>query len=214
VGQFAPKYHGQFAPKQWVSLRRNGVVSFIIISTDTIVVLDNKKSRHDIDLATYNSLVSNPCSQLDTNYDDFSREKKFSTGYVKPTGPDDDPAAPISTKFYNVIFYKYICKTGVSYYINLNSNSITPLATERGVIIILKNKTRINKPNALVETKVNENGDEFDRYTRSSFIRLTANDLLLLKASPIDEYELYDSQESETDFAVLHQMFMCLLKAK
>jgi hypothetical protein len=32
VGQFAPKYHGQFAPKQWVSLRRNGVVSFIIIS--------------------------------------------------------------------------------------------------------------------------------------------------------------------------------------
>jgi bifunctional non-homologous end joining protein LigD len=33
VGQFAPKYHGQFAPKQWVSLRRNGVVSFIIIST-------------------------------------------------------------------------------------------------------------------------------------------------------------------------------------
>jgi len=33
VGQFAPKYHGQFAPKQWVSLRRNGVVSFIIISS-------------------------------------------------------------------------------------------------------------------------------------------------------------------------------------
>jgi hypothetical protein len=33
VGQFAPKYHGQFAPKQWVSLRRNSVVSFIIIST-------------------------------------------------------------------------------------------------------------------------------------------------------------------------------------
>lgn len=33
VGQFAPKYHGQFAPKQWVSLPRNGVVSFIIIST-------------------------------------------------------------------------------------------------------------------------------------------------------------------------------------
>ena len=32
VGQFAPKYHGQFAPKRWVSLRRNGVVSFIIIS--------------------------------------------------------------------------------------------------------------------------------------------------------------------------------------
>src|ERR1700748_802355 len=32
VGQFAPKYHGQFAPKQWVSLRRNSVVSFIIIS--------------------------------------------------------------------------------------------------------------------------------------------------------------------------------------
>ena len=35
VGQFAPKYHGQFAPKQWVSLRRNGVVSFIIISSYT-----------------------------------------------------------------------------------------------------------------------------------------------------------------------------------
>jgi len=33
VGQFAPKCHGQFAPKQWVSLRRNGVVSFIIISS-------------------------------------------------------------------------------------------------------------------------------------------------------------------------------------
>src|ERR1700744_1512141 len=37
VGQFAPKCPGQFAPKQWVSLRRNGVVSFIIISR-----LDNK----------------------------------------------------------------------------------------------------------------------------------------------------------------------------
>ncbi|TFF37656.1 hypothetical protein [Mucilaginibacter psychrotolerans] len=33
VGQFAPKYHGQFAPKQWVSLRRNGVVSFVIATT-------------------------------------------------------------------------------------------------------------------------------------------------------------------------------------
>ena len=32
MGQFAPKCPGQFAPKQWVSLRRNGVVSFIIIS--------------------------------------------------------------------------------------------------------------------------------------------------------------------------------------
>ncbi|QTE44561.1 protein kinase [Mucilaginibacter rubeus] len=38
VGQFAPKYHGQFAPKQWVSLRRNGVVSFIIISNLGIYV--------------------------------------------------------------------------------------------------------------------------------------------------------------------------------
>ena len=36
VGQFAPKYHGQFAPKQWVSLRRNGVVSFIIISSQNV----------------------------------------------------------------------------------------------------------------------------------------------------------------------------------
>ncbi|EHQ27481.1 hypothetical protein [Mucilaginibacter paludis] len=41
VGQFAPKYHGRFAPKQWVSLRRNGVVSFIIISTGhTIYTFD------------------------------------------------------------------------------------------------------------------------------------------------------------------------------
>jgi hypothetical protein len=34
VGQFAPKYPGQFAPKRGVSLRRNGVVSFIRISTN------------------------------------------------------------------------------------------------------------------------------------------------------------------------------------
>jgi hypothetical protein len=33
VGQFAPKYPGQFAPKRGVSLRRNGMVTFIRIST-------------------------------------------------------------------------------------------------------------------------------------------------------------------------------------
>nr|NYE68004.1 hypothetical protein [Mucilaginibacter sp. E4BP6] len=38
-GQFAPKCPGQFAPKQWVSLRRNGVVSFIIISNEVVLAV-------------------------------------------------------------------------------------------------------------------------------------------------------------------------------
>jgi hypothetical protein len=47
VGQFAPKCPGQFAPKQWVSLRRNGVVSFIIISTK-ISLRRNEQGKTDL----------------------------------------------------------------------------------------------------------------------------------------------------------------------
>jgi len=46
VGQFAPKCPGQFAPKRGVSLRRNGMVTFIRISNDELQSL-NKLSVSD-----------------------------------------------------------------------------------------------------------------------------------------------------------------------
>jgi hypothetical protein len=51
VGQFAPKYHGQFAPKQWVSLRRNGVVSFIIISNLSLEQKERYRKGKEVELS-------------------------------------------------------------------------------------------------------------------------------------------------------------------
>ncbi len=160
----------------------------------------------------YNEMIKNPCLQIDESYDDFSRTKKYETGYFKPENPNNSETLnPTHEPPYDIMYYKEKSKNGISYFMSLTANSITALAREKGVIIILKNKKRINKPNAIVETEVNEHGDDYDRFIRRSYIKLNAQDIQLLKQSPIDEFELYDSQVSEIDYDNLHKVFLCLL---
>ena len=159
----------------------------------------------------YNELIKNPCLQIDEKYDNFSQTKKYETGYFKPENPNKSDTLTTKEPAYDIIYYKEKSKNGINYYMRLTANSITPLARQKGVTIILKNKMRIKKPDAIVETKVNEQGDDFNRFLRKSFIKLNNHDIQLLKQSPINEFELYDSQVSEKDYDLLHKVFLCLL---
>jgi hypothetical protein len=163
-------------------------------------------------MSEYLAQLKNPCLQIDENYDDFSRTKNYETGYFKPENPNNSETLnPTHEPPYDIMYHKEKSKNGISYFISLTANSITALARERGVIIILKNKKRINKPNAIVETEVNEHGDDYDRFIRKSYIKLNDQDIQLLKQSPIDEFELYDEQVKELDYNNLYAMFLCLL---
>lgn len=98
------------------------------------------------------------------------------------------------------------------YYIHLTIN--VPSAREGdGVFLILKNGKKISKPTAPVETIIDKEEQDIlhPGFILKATVLLTATDLALLKASPIDEYELFyansESRESDEEF----KMFLCLI---
>ncbi len=169
------------------------------------IELSNKKKQDEAE----NKELAEPCSRIDYEYDEFHYTKKFNTAL-------DLPALIADTsyfKFYDIVFYKEIKKSIPTYYISLQTISSTPLATQKGVIIILNNGKRLNKPLAKVTTEVETIHDESE-YVRHSFIQLNQNDLTLLKASPIKEYELYIDQSNLLFSDTVYKMFLCLLMKK
>jgi hypothetical protein len=173
--------------------------------------IDSNKRKSEKEISDYNNIIANPCLQVDGDYDEFHYEYKYSTGYIKPKDPTIENDYPKPSEYYDAIFYKNKSKTNSIYYLNLMGEAPNALAAEQGVIIILKNKKRLNKPLAIIKTEVNERGDNGESFIRNSFIKLTQQDIQLLKSSPIDSFELYDTQVSELDYKVLYQMFLCIL---
>jgi hypothetical protein len=153
--------------------------------------------------------IDDPCSEIEYMYDNFHYTKKYNTALEYPQLIADTSYE----KFFNAVFYKEIYKGNSTYYLALNTTSSLAQAMERGVIIILKNGKRIGKPLAKVETTVEEVHDEA-AYVVKSFITLNSNDILLLKSSPLKEFELYVDQDSVAHADILYKMFLCLLAKK
>jgi len=145
------------------------------------------------------------CSRIEVSEDDMEDKKSFSTPFT-------------STSVDDAYFIKEITKKGVTtYYLSLSAESSSALATEKGVIILLKNGKKLLKPSATVETDVNKykhnpyDGD----FIRKAFIHLTSTDIQLLATSAIKKFRLYDEDGIPPgDSDNLLMMFQCLLTKK
>ncbi|QJD97731.1 hypothetical protein HH214_18545 [Mucilaginibacter robiniae] len=151
--------------------------------------------------------VVDPCALIDESYDEFSHTKQYTTAYIYHR-ENESPFDPTET--YHVDFTKYIKKSGVNYYMALETTSNIPLATEQGAIVILKNGKRLKKPLAKVTTTVNSKAE----YVRRSFITLTSADIAILKSSPIKRFQLYIDQDIVNDSETVYKMFLCLINKK
>lgn len=153
-------------------------------------------------LATVISLLSltalsqdsiNCNEHLNRTVDDFS-------GEITIEAKITDDASFIKIKTGNIIRYYlsiYIAESGIY--------------NGKGVTIILQNGKKINKPNELVESTYIAG----NFYTRA-FIRLTTNDIQLLKQSGIVKYKLYISSDelTESNSNWSKVIFNCLLNSK
>ena len=178
------------------------------VVTDLIKPKENKKEEFI------------PCSKIDYEYDEFEYTKKYSTAssYDEQVERPHDPAyyagekTETKTIWYNTVFYKNIEKGQPTYYLALEIPSSTP-THNKGVIIILNNGSRINRPLEKVTTRVRETESD-EPYMVRSFMRLKQTDISLLKSSPIKEFELFADQAYSVQSEKVYQMFLCLLTKK
>jgi len=150
-----------------------------------------------------------PCSHIEYTYNEFHHTKQYNTAISLPISIAD-------TSYYsnyNAVFYKYIEKGQTTYYLSLSTVTTVPDVNRKGVIIILKNGRRINKPNEIVKTEVETIRGESEHVVES-FIRLLPNDILLLKSSPLKKFELYVDQDVVSQNDAIFQMFLCLVNKK
>ena len=82
---------------------------------------------------------------------------------------------------------------------------------EKGVILLLNDKTKINLPDVDVDCKVNSKGDG---YEYSSFIELSKEQIEILKVKEIDKIRLYiyDSDLNGSTSTKLKEYLKCLIK--
>lgn len=149
---------------------------------------------------TTDSLVSRndseDCERITKTVDEFTGEIKFEFSITDDNGGD-------------VNFLKIIRGGSTVYYLSIYIKE-AGIYTGTGVILILKNGKKINKPNAKVDYSYA--GSSF--YT-TTFIRLGAEDIALLKQSSIEKYKLYISSSSITENPYASKdLFNCLLKVK
>lgn len=160
--------------------------------------LTQKKAAADADNKEFEAIKNDPCAGITYEYNKIDRAKEFTT-------PLDGGG-----RSFNCSFSKRIENGVSSYTLFLSTRSDPPRATEKGVMILLKNGKRISKPDAKVTSKV----DDGSGYLRTSIITLTAADIAVLKTSQIDTYKLYIDDETPDDGEALYKMFLCLLTKK
>jgi len=142
------------------------------------------------------SLKKDPCPLVEYKYDDFTGERNYSTPYSK------------DNKSLNIRFYKNVKNNGTAvYFMALNTIITRAWATERGVILLLKNGKKIEKPSAEVTTRV----DSHANFETSSIITLSAQDIALLKTSPIKKFKLYVAESEADEPEMMQKLLICLL---
>ncbi len=170
-------------------------ISYYFVPNSTKVIMFVNGIKIDSNINTMNHL-SVAMTRIDCNSSITKKVDEFSGEITYDATITDD-----------VSFLK-IKKDGViKYYLSIWIKE-TGIYTGTGVWIILKNGKRINKPNEKVG--YDYVGGSF--YTKT-FIRLTNEDITLLKQSGIEKYKLYIST-GEIDSDISKDIFNCLLKAK
>ena len=115
------------------------------------------------------------CYEVEREIDDFTNEIIINSRIV----------------FYNktspVTIYKYINKNVITYYLSLKTYGFTPIALEKGVIILFEDGSKLNKPNVNIDIQVTQNAN----YEYSAFFRITTSELSILRSKKIKKFRLY-----------------------
>lgn len=126
---------------------------------------ETKKNMSDYDF----------CGDIEKKGDDFSDEIKYTGNVISESGN------------YNSVI-KIVNGTKEEFYLSLRVNGSTVNVKEKGVILLLDDKTKINLPNKDVDCNVSSDGSS---YEYSSFIRLNDEQLSILITKEIDKVRLY-----------------------
>jgi hypothetical protein len=113
------------------------------------------------------------CSSIKIKKDDFTDKVNFDAPWEK----DGLARYQIS---------KVISANSKSYYLYITTTGSTPNVGIKGVILLLDDKSKINKPDVTVDIKVDGSNYEY-----SALIPLTEQEMNLLKTKSIDKYRLY-----------------------
>ncbi len=109
---------------------------------------------------------------------------------------------------YTISFQKVIHKGISTYYLYLSNGDVSPIF-DRGVIILLANNHRINKPLTKVSSSVISYG-----YSVSALVTLNTNDIALLKKYSITNFRLYIGDLKVDDGDKYKTLFNCLVTKK
>jgi hypothetical protein len=110
------------------------------------------------------------CDEIITAYDKFENDSTYKTSYA-----------------YDVQFLKHVNNNQETFYLSLRTIGHTVVVDGKGVIILLANNKRIERKDVDIEVRVD--GDA--NYEYSAFIRLTSEELSLLRENEITDYRLY-----------------------
>ena len=162
---------------------------------DSILMSDNTYYKHFINNLSgkekedsINQFKLNPCN-LNRIIDEFTGDVTY---YVN------------SDVSFTKVISKGISKLYLSIWIKEDD-----IYTGKGVILILENGKKINKPNENVEYTYSSGS-----FYATTFIQLTNQDILLLKESGISKFKLY-ILDGYTNFSKeTCEQFNCLIKSK
>jgi hypothetical protein len=152
----------------------------ILLLHDTIT---NKKIYYPYNASAYNFpfLVSNfkfdltlLCLQINKNIDDFTKEITFNTPRIE------------NVRIAPMIIYKTIKNGKVYYDLSLTTYGSTVNIGKTGIIILLDDGTKINKPTIKIDVNAKSDGFEYRAY-----VRLTEAEVKLLATKQINKFRLY-----------------------
>lgn len=131
------------------------------------------------------------CKNIQQNTDKFTGEIKSTTDYSE-----------------GISFIKVVKDKTTKIYISVNEAGSTVNVGKKGLILLLENNKRIEKPEAPIDVKVNSSGG----YTYSAFVELNVNDLALLKENKITDDRLYVYDGTIKNGEKLKEYVKCLTK--
>ena len=131
------------------------------------------------------------CKSIQTNTDKFTGEVKFNSEYSE-----------------GISFIKIQKENASKIYISINKPGSTLAVGKKGLILLLENNKRIEKPETTINVKANSNGG----FTYSSFVELNINDIALLKNYKITDTRLYIYDGTIKNGEKLKEFVKCLTK--
>jgi len=133
------------------------------------------------------------CKKITTDIDKFRGDTTFTSPYVG-----------------TIQIFKKIEKGNIYYFLIQKITSSSLDINKKGFFLLLKNGSKISKPENSIEVEVNKNGPG---YLYTGIMMLNKDDIALLTSEPITDTRLYlhDSSISLTNGEQIQQYLRCLI---